>query len=649
MHSKYRADIDGLRAIAVLAVIVFHLNPSWLHGGFIGVDIFFVISGYLITRIIFADVTANSFSFKTFYQRRINRILPVFFFTGFITMLAAWFIMLPEDFDFTLKSFKTTVYFWQNMFFAANTGGYFDAAAETLPMLHTWSLAVEEQFYIFLPPLILALHKMGFSVKKVIITLAVIAAVSFTLAQLSPKSMFLAKYNYYSLFTGRAGELMIGSIAGIISLYKRKTFSFLTNNIILSAAMLGIALSYIFISKKTLFPSFITLLPALSAGVIVYFGSTDNYISRFLSLKPLVFTGKMSYSLYLWHWPLIVLAKEYFLITKISTLQAVAFTAVMFALSAFSYFFIETPCRKKKRSFLSSFLLFYLLPALLLTGVYYTHKKTDFLNKIRASGIQEKQKILDLQAGFLLPDSAAKQCFGNIKGDCVFGDVSKKPEILLMGDSHAAHYIPYLDIAGQKYGFSFRAVTSSQCTFIPKQYETITITNPSLVTCQKNIAAHIGEIEDYGIIIMASQWTGTMNGQIVSRPAFLNMLEERIKELKSKNKKVILLAQAPQVWPEHLNSCKKRFLRGLPCATEQILSHFEQKANEQMLQITQKTGAVFLDPIGALNESSRKKWPLYKGVIVNSDFHHINEYATRLWAQEAAANQKDIWQKILHP
>lgn len=149
MNLKYRPDIDGLRALAIIAVIIYHLNNSWLSGGFVGVDIFFVISGYLITQIIYTDIIQQQFSFKHFYQRRINRILPVFFIVMFCISIAAWYILLPDQFTFFLKSLKTTTYFGENIFFAQNTGGYWDIKAETTPILHTWSLAVEEQFYIF--------------------------------------------------------------------------------------------------------------------------------------------------------------------------------------------------------------------------------------------------------------------------------------------------------------------------------------------------------------------------------------------------------------------------------------------------------------------------------------------------------------------
>lgn len=391
MSIKYRSDIDGLRALSVLSVIIFHLNNSWLPGGFIGVDIFFVISGYLITKTIYTEMKTNQFTFKNFYQRRINRILPVFFVVIFISTFFAWFILYPDEFEIFLKSVKSTTYFAENLFFAKNTGGYFDLSADNMAILHTWSLAVEEQFYIILPFVLLFLLKIKFNKNKILLILGVIAFLSFCLSQISPYYYYLSRQNYYSLFTGRAGELLIGSIVGIISTDHNTKSNWIDNlttssfykNIFSLIGFIIIIYSIIFISNDFLFPSFITVIPVVGAALILFFSDKETLLFKILSYRPFVFIGLISYSLYLWHWPIISLYKQYFIIDELTDFNDYLFVIVLIIiLTLLSYFFIETPCRKNKKSFRFSFCCYYLIPTLIIFSFYETQKYTKFANKI---------------------------------------------------------------------------------------------------------------------------------------------------------------------------------------------------------------------------------------------------------------------------
>lgn len=391
MNLNYRSDIDGLRAVAVLSVIIYHLNNNWLPGGYIGVDIFFVISGYLITRTIYSEMINSQFNFKNFYQRRINRILPVFFLVIFVSLFFAWYILPPDEFEIYLKSVKSTTYFAENIFFAKNTSGYFDLTADNMPLLHTWSLAVEEQFYILLPVILIFLIKVHFNKKKVIFVLACIAFLSFLLAQISPYFFTLNKQNYYSLFTGRAGELLIGSIIGILATSKKLNIGLIKkedkdntiNNTITIIGFLFTIVSLTVISNDFLFPSFITIIPVISVAIILYFYDENSIIYKLLSLRPLVFIGLLSYSLYLWHWPIISLYKQYVIIDELTTLLDFSFVIITtIVLSLFSYYLIETPCRKNKKSFKFSFCCYYLIPVLVIFTFYEIQKYTKFADTI---------------------------------------------------------------------------------------------------------------------------------------------------------------------------------------------------------------------------------------------------------------------------
>lgn len=389
---NYRSDIDGLRAMAVLSVIMFHLNNDWLTGGFIGVDIFFVISGYLITKNIYSEMINNQFSFKNFYQRRINRILPAFFFVIFVTSFFAWYVLAPDEFNIFLNSVKSTTYFSENIFFANKTGGYFDLSADNMPILHTWSLAVEEQFYILLPFILLFLLRIKFHKKDILIVLFVLSLISFSLAQISPNSYFLSRHNYYSLYTGRAGELLAGSIIGILTtsknvyqmsrLNKIRMISFYKNIFSMSGLFI-VSCSIIFISNKYVFPSFLTIIPVLGVVLILYFSDKNTFLYKFLSLRLFVFIGLISYSLYLWHWPIISLYKQYFIIDHLTGFIDYFFViSSILILSLLTYYFIENPCRKCKKSFKFSFCCYYLLPTIIIFSFYYLQKNTKFADNI---------------------------------------------------------------------------------------------------------------------------------------------------------------------------------------------------------------------------------------------------------------------------
>ena len=649
MELKYRSDIDGLRALAVFAVIVYHLNNNWLPGGFIGVDIFFVISGFLITKIIYGEILNHTFSFKNFYQRRINRILPVFFCVMLFTSVFAWYLLVPNEFLLFLRSLKSTTYFWENMFFAQNTGGYWDTSAESMPILHTWSLAVEEQFYILLPFILLFLFKLkNCSTKLILTTLSILALISFILAQISPYFVFLSKYNYYSLFTGRAGELLIGSIIGIISLNKDRNFSSpiqsekhisLTKyNILTIFGLISLCLSSIYISDKLLFPSFWAIIPTISAAIILYYYQANTLVVKLLSLKPIVFIGKISYSLYLWHWPIIVLARKYLFIKEFNSIQQYCVVILITViLSILSYFFIEKPCRLKKRSFKFSFIFYYLIPVLIIFCGYYAEKQTKFLD----FRYEERMKLYKLQGQYL--DYSKNYCISRINGDCTFGDTSKKANIVFIGDSHSGHYSPYIDEAGKKYGFAVKIINAHSCSALPEQLE-INLIDPRFKDdCVKLIEYEKDAIKNAKIVIYAGRYNGYYyedNGKgehliIKYLPTFI----DRIK------KKVIVLAQVPWIDTSEHERFMTYFLQNKPFTSNKFITNDEKLANEAIKQAIKNKG-IFFNPLDDLDEQSKKEWPIYKGLIAYSYDGHLGEYVTRQWSQEVLPKEKVFWEEI---
>lgn len=383
---KYRAEIDGLRALAVLPVILFHAGFEWFSGGFVGVDIFFVISGYLITTIIISEIAEGKFSLINFYERRARRILPALVFTVLLTILIAPFILLPgqiKDLGQTLVSIST---FLSNYFFYLELD-YFNEFSSKNPLLHTWSLAVEEQFYIFFPILLVLIFPKG---QKAIFT-SLIAIFMLSIFSAQSLSSYDASLSFYSLHT-RAWELMFGALVAYAFFYNHQTIhqirskhrKIVSFGNIISAIVLGS--SFIFFDKNTLHPSFWTLIPVSATAFLILFLSNNDRIARILSSKILVSIGLISYSLYLLHNPIfsyIEIAFENLSDDIIIRYKILALPAILF-LSIFSYFFIEKPFRKKElnRSFIFTYSSLALL--LMLAFGYITHMKNGFINEMKA-------------------------------------------------------------------------------------------------------------------------------------------------------------------------------------------------------------------------------------------------------------------------
>lgn len=294
---KYRAEIDGLRAIAVVPVILFHLGLGLFSGGFLGVDVFFVISGYLITSILYEQIKDGNFSVLRFYDRRIRRILPPLIITALLT-IAITVSFTPSDIKNVGQSLVATFTFLSNYFFYLETD-YFNPFNQLTPMLHTWSLSVEEQYYIFAPFLIYFMSK--FHVFNYF-TVIVLTLISFYFAVSLTNSN--ATLSFYSIHT-RAWELLMGTLLALV----RKDFSCYKPHWKLSECMsfiglLALAWSFVFFDQTTKHPSFMTIIPVVGTMILIFYLSHTQYLVRFISNKSLVFTGLLNYSLYLFHNPI---------------------------------------------------------------------------------------------------------------------------------------------------------------------------------------------------------------------------------------------------------------------------------------------------------------------------------------------------------
>ena len=338
---RYRADIDGLRAVAVLPVVAFHAGISTFSGGFVGVDVFFVISGYLISSIILSEFEQGRFSLLSFYERRIRRIFPALVAVLIVTTAVASVFLLPVEFERYAESLLATVFSLSNFYFWQHSG-YFDVSTAQQPLLHTWSLAVEEQFYVLFPLLlVLARHFSPRNLKAAIIGVAGLSLFVSALGTIHHQA------TAFYLLHSRAWELLLGTILAMGVLPPIRNF--VLNNLASALGLCLILYSVFNFSEATPFPGIAALLPCAGAALIIHSGQGKGTVTNWLlALPPLVFIGLISYSLYLWHWPIIVFQQNHsFLFSGFSSSVGKGLLVLTsLAVGALSWRFIERPFRQ---------------------------------------------------------------------------------------------------------------------------------------------------------------------------------------------------------------------------------------------------------------------------------------------------------------
>jgi len=339
---KHRTDIDGLRALAIIPVVLNHAGFELFSGGYVGVDVFFVISGYLITSIIISESKSGSFTFLGFYERRVRRILPALFAVLFACLLVTWFWMPPTEFKEFSVSIITVSLFVYNLFYI-HLHSYFTPEAGEQPLLHTWSLAVEEQYYLLIPLLIVLFW--NFKRQWLIAFILLVATISFCVSEYG--SRYHSAANFY-LTPSRAWELLIGTLLAFINTNKAVylRLSNNLNNVLSFSGLLAIFYSILFFDSATRFPSAYTLFPTIGTALIIGFASPQTIVAKILSLKIFVGIGLISYSVYLWHQPLFAYAR-FFSLDEPSIQLLISLCIVSLLLGFLSWKFIETPFRNR--------------------------------------------------------------------------------------------------------------------------------------------------------------------------------------------------------------------------------------------------------------------------------------------------------------
>jgi peptidoglycan/LPS O-acetylase OafA/YrhL len=514
--TRYRPEIDGLRALAVVPVILFHAGVPFFSGGYIGVDVFFVISGYLITQIILVEHKRDSFTLSGFYERRVRRLLPCLFLVMLCSCITSWYWFLPYEMKDFSQSLLATISFTSNFLFAYRSG-YFDVANEFKPLLHTWSLAVEEQYYLFFPILLIAVVRF---IKRPIAMLLGLGLISLITMQWLAHNKPI--WSFYMLPT-RFWELLIGALGAYLSNInlQPKIRGTAGQSFLSATGLLMIILSAIWFDKSTPWPSYLALIPTVGTLLILSFASTDTLTGRLLSQKWLVSIGLISYSLYLWHQPVFAFLR-YRTVEPVSPISIATAVVLITTLSYLSWSFVELPCRDKQSLSRSSLFLGLGLFGLIFIGIglggHFTNGYPDRSapRYLPESYFQEAQRQPRNTKGI-----DGNRCVSETGVICRIAANEKQKNILLIGDSHSADYT----LAFREYVVTNRLTASQMsigsCAFLTSQSS---VNAGNCGQAKLNLRALI-QTERFDSIIIVGDYNADL--EMVSGPA----LEQDIDDL----------------------------------------------------------------------------------------------------------------------
>jgi len=608
----YRQDIDGLRAIAILPVLLYHFRFGILPGGFTGVDIFFVISGFVIAGSLESDIRQSRFSIVDFYFRRFRRLLPAYLLMAALTTVACLFIMLPGDLtDFgdslmAASGFGANIYFWR-------TSGYFAATAYAKPLLHMWSLAVEEQFYIFAPFLFYAVHTFG--KRRWMLFLAPLLLISL---MISIAAVFVAPTAGFFLLPTRAWELLLGALAALVKApppgrpWVRQLVSLL-------GAVL-IAFGLIAVHEDDPFPGWLALAPCLGALLIIQAGhgltngSQTPWVNRLLSLTPFVWIGRISYSLYLVHWPIVSLYR-YATLRDPTLMEGFAMLVASLALATLSWWLVEQPVRhltaRRRTLVLAGGAGSLLIAAAVGGGIVLAH------------GFPQRTP------DFTLKPIGGVELWG---GDTCFNQDPARPirwnavactrihgprgRILVWGDSQAAQYMPGVIAESSRIRADVLQYTSAGCPPILSYFSYARV---GCSASNKRIPAII-QREHITTVVIAARWTAVPSLTI-------DDLGSTVAALRKLGVKVVVIGQAPEFATDAQTidyiSGQHRQLGGASWPV-----YFDIRLNDRLRALAK--GAAFVDPIEQL--CSGASCPYRKG----QDFYFLdNDHFSTLGSEVA--------------
>lgn len=464
MSMKYRPEVDGLRCIAVMLVILHHLNLPGFSGGFVGVDVFFVISGYLITGIILAELKSGSFTFGSFYKRRVIRLAPAYFTVLLVTTVLTWLLMLPAELEKFSVSALYSTFFIANFYMWDAVGGYFGTGAETTPLLHLWSLAVEEQFYVVWPVTLLLLFKLLGGGRYLFAAVLVALVLGLAVSEYGAVNYRAAAYY---LMPTRAFELLIGAALAFVPLSLLDRVPRLAR-VVLGLVGLGLILyGNVVFTEATWFPGLNALFPCVGTALLIAFTrAEDPLLGKLVASKRAVGIGKVSYPAYLWHWPIIAFLNLQLI--ELTPMVSVAVVVGTLLLAGLTYQFIEKPAREFRRVQWPKVVgAGFAVPAALFSSAAFA--------AIQWQGIPDRfDEALSRKSAAVLTyaDAARGRCNeGPVRSplgpdECVLGADQSSVDILLVGDSHANHFSGMISELAGNAGLRGYDITQSNTAFL---------------------------------------------------------------------------------------------------------------------------------------------------------------------------------------
>jgi peptidoglycan/LPS O-acetylase OafA/YrhL len=512
---RYRADIDGLRALAVIPVVLFHAGTPWFQGGYVGVDVFFVISGYLITSIIVGELDAKSFSLLSFYERRIRRIFPALVVVLAFCLVTGFALLTPADYQTLGQSTDAAALFLSNIFFWKHAS-YFDVAASEKPLLHTWSLAIEEQYYLFYPLILIALTSISSRIRGPAILLGGLASFAFcaVMVNVKPSATFY-------LAPARAWELLFGGLIALnwVPLSENRTIN-------RSAALLGLACIFIPVivyTPTTRFPGITALPPVIGAVLLIWSGFNHRtLVHSWLSSRPMMAIGKVSYSLYLWHYPLLAFA-GYMTLRGLGPVAAAAVCLVAFMASLLSLQFVEKPFRFHGATGSIPRIVAVAVAgmAIVVVGGTLVALSDGFPGRMTAAASHLLASEREQEAVHHWECMSIEQRIVNPKEACKLGSQDARPSALLWGDSHAVVTATALEQSAVRNNAAFLFAASVDCP-IGLGFSIDASTGPEFVSTpgyrfcgqyNKEMAELALSSPDIRNVVLVSRWTNWRVGE----------------------------------------------------------------------------------------------------------------------------------------
>jgi peptidoglycan/LPS O-acetylase OafA/YrhL len=653
----YRPDVDGLRGIAVLSVVLYHAGVPHLGGGYVGVDIFFVISGYLISSQIYRDLAQGTFNLRSFYERRAKRILPVLLTVVLVFTCLGSVLFAPRELEVLAAQIISAMTSTSNIFFWIRTN-YFGPHAELKPMLMTWSLGVEEQFYLLFPLLVGWIWVRG--LRPLLLSLAALTTVSFAV---SVFQVFFYPTASFFLLTSRWWELGLGTLLGIYEVSRekerRERMTPWKREVLGIVGIIGVLAGVLLYKSTTLFPGVAALLPA--AASLMLLSSSESWVNRnILSLKILVAVGLVSYSLYLWHWPILSFA-QFCSADALPPMQKGCLVGLAFVVAIFSYFFVEQPCRRMPRTsrtlkrYAVASVLCCIPACVLLAGKGWPSRYPA------ATRIEQEAHSMPT-ATCMAQDGQSSPMRG---GDC--SPIAGYPTIAIMGDSHAASLNRYLQSALESRGWSVAQFTKVSCP----QLGLVAANSAEREKCvafNQNAVADVIKDPSIQSVVLAGYWLapfpplmeggryvaqGQKASSVSVEDSWSNLgvgLNDVVGRLDASGKRVFIVIDSPSLGFNPLlltlsdaiparRELEKLLWKGN--SSSGVIPHSEGSNNTRLEALLRQTAArhhaEIIDLYGALCDGSTCRYAL-NGQPLFEDPHHLTRLGAEYAIRESAVS-----------